>query len=145
MADVIVVQREDNSVSVIYTGASRLTTDQIVARHFENSSEVYQVVDSSVLPTQSMLFDAWVYDETNGAVVDISRAKNVAHNIRRYYRTEEMQPYDDIIAKQIPGENADDAEAQRALIRTKYATKQTEIDACTTVEQLQTSIEGMIS
>lgn len=145
MADVIVVQREDNSVSVIYTGASRLTTDQIVARHFENSSEVYQVVDSSVLPTQSMLFDAWVYDETNGAVVDISRAKNVAHNIRRYYRTEEMQPYDDIIAKQIPGENADDAEAQRALIRTKYATKQTEIDACTTVEQLQTIIEGMIS
>lgn len=145
MADVIVVQREDNSVSVIYTGASRLTTDQIVARHFENSSEVYQVVDSSVLPTQSMLFDAWVYDETNGAVVDISRAKNVAHNIRRYYRTEEMQPYDDIIAKQIPGEDADDAEAQRALIRTKYATKQTEIDACTTVEQLQTIIEGMIS
>jgi hypothetical protein len=141
MADVIVVQKEDNSVSVIYTGASRLTTDQIVARRFANSSEVYQVVDSSALPTQSVLFDAWVYDETNGAVVDISRAKNVAHNIRRYYRTEEMQPYDDIIAKQIPGEDATDAEAQRVLIRTKYATKQTEIDACTTVEQLQTIID----
>ena len=145
MADVIVVQKEDNSVSVIYTGASRLTTDQIVARRFTNSSEVYQVVDSSALPTQSVLFDAWVYDETNGAVVDISRAKNVAHNIRRYYRTEEMQPYDDIIAKQIPGEDATDAEAQRVLIRTKYATKQTEIDACTTVEQVQTIIEGMVS
>jgi hypothetical protein len=143
MADVIVVQKEDNSVSVIYTGASRLTTDQIVARRFANSSEVYQVVDSATLPTQSVLFDAWVYDETNGAVVDISRAKNVAHNIRRYYRTEEMKPYDDIIAKQIPGEDATAAEAQRALIRTKYATKQTEIDACTTVEQVQTIIEGM--
>jgi len=144
MADVIVVQKEDNSVSVIYTGASRLTTDQIVARRFANSSEVYQVVDSATLPTQSVLFDAWVYDETNGAVVDISRAKNVAHNIRRYYRTEEMKPYDDIIAKQIPGEDATAAEAQRSLIRIKYATKQTEIDACTTVEQLQTIIEGMI-
>ena len=143
MADVIVVQKEDNSVSVIYTGASRLTTDQIVARRFANSSEVYQVVDSATLPTQSVLFDAWVYDETNGAVVDISRAKNVAHNIRRYYRTEEMKSYDDIIAKQIPGEDATDAEAQRALIRTKYATKQTEIDACTTADQLQTIIEGM--
>ena len=55
--------------------------------------------------------------------------------------TEEMQPYDDIIAKQIPGEDATDAEAQRVLIRTKYATKQTEIDACTTVEQLQTIID----
>jgi hypothetical protein len=55
-----------------------------------------------------------------------------------------MKPYDDIIAKQIPGEDATAAEAQRALIRIKYATKQTEIDACTTVEQLQTIIEGMI-
>jgi hypothetical protein len=90
-----------------------------------------------------VLFDAWVYDETNGAVVDISRAKNVAHNIRRYYRTEEMKPHDDTIAKQIPGEDATAAEAERALIRTKYATKQTEIDACTTADQLQTIIEGM--
>ena len=145
MADVIVVQKEDNSVSVIYTGASRLTTDEIVARRFANSSEIYQVVDSSVLPTQSMLFDAWVYDETDGAVVDVTRAKEIAHNIRRYYRTEEMKPYDDIIAKQIPGEDATEAEAQRVLIRTKYATKQTEIDACTTVEQLQTIIEGIVS
>ena len=145
MADVIVVQKEDNSVSVIYTGASRLTTDEIVARRFANSSEVYQVVDSSVLPTQSMLFDAWVYDETDGVVVDVTRAKEIAHNIRRYYRTEEMKPYDDIIAKQIPGEDATDAEAQRVLIRTKYATKQTEIDACTTVEELETTIEGLMS
>ena len=145
MANVIVVQQADNSVHVVYTAASTLSLDEIILRRFADSDATYTIVDNDVLPAQTVFFNAWVYDETYGAIVDVSRAKDIAHNIRRDARTEEMKPYDDIIAKQIPGEDAVAAESQRAVLRTKYATKQTEIDNATTAEQLQSIVEELIA
>jgi len=68
--------------------------------------------------------------------INITKAKTIAHDIRRAARTEEFKPYDDAIAKQIPNE-IQGAEAARQIIRDKYAAMQTEIDAASTVEELK--------
>ena len=68
--------------------------------------------------------------------INIDKAKTIAHDVRRAARTEEFRPYDDAIAKQIPGQ-AEGAEAARAAIRAKYATMQTAIDAASTVDEIK--------
>jgi hypothetical protein len=71
--------------------------------------------------------------------INIDKAKAIAHDIRRAARTEEFSPYDDAIAKQIPGQ-ADGAEAARQVIRDKYAAMQTDIDAASTVDQIKAAM-----
>jgi hypothetical protein len=68
--------------------------------------------------------------------INVTKAKAIAHDIRRAARTEEFKPYDDAIAKQIPGQS-ESAEAARQVIREKYAAMQTAIDAASTVEELK--------
>jgi hypothetical protein len=46
--------------------------------------------------------------------INIDKAKTIAHDKRREARTEEFKPYDDAIAKQIPGQ-ADGAEAGKGV------------------------------
>jgi len=74
-------------------------------------------------------------------VINIDKAKAVAHDIRRAARATEFEPYDSAIAKQIPGQ-AEGAEAARASIRTKYATMQTQIDAASTVDEIKAALEN---
>jgi len=74
--------------------------------------------------------------------INIDKAKTIAHDKRRAAREAEFKPYDDAIAKQIPGQ-VDGAEAQRQAIREKYAAIQQDIDAATTVEQLTTRIAAL--
>ena len=71
-------------------------------------------------------------------VVNLSKAKTIAHEKRKAKRAEEFKPHDDIIMKQIPGADATAAETARAEIRTRYATIQTDIDNATTVYALKT-------
>ena len=61
--------------------------------------------------------------------VNLAKAKRIAHDKRRAKRAAEFAPLDDQIAKQIPGTNAAQADAQRQAIREKYAQIQTDIDA----------------
>lgn len=70
-------------------------------------------------------------------VINLSKAKEVAHEIRRAKRTEEFKPLD--IKATIPSESTT-AEAARQVIRDKYATMQQEIDAAVNTEQLKTII-----
>ena len=73
-------------------------------------------------------------------VINIDKAKAIGHDMRRAAREAEFKPLDDIIAKQIPGTAAQEAEAQRQLIREKYAEKQAAIDAATTIDQLKEAL-----
>jgi len=66
--------------------------------------------------------------------INITKAKNIAHDARRLARSAEFAPLD--IKTTIPSETTA-AEAARAVIRTKYATMQTAIDAATTTEQIK--------
>ena len=71
-------------------------------------------------------------------VVNLTKAKTIAHERRRFKREQEFKPHDEIIMKQIPGEDATAAETARAEIRTRYATIQTDIDNASTVDELKT-------
>ena len=72
--------------------------------------------------------------------VNMDKAKAVGHDIRRAKREDEFAPLDAIIAKQIPGKDAQAAEAERQVIREKYAAIQTEIDAASTPDQIKAAL-----
>jgi hypothetical protein len=74
-----------------------------------------------------------------GIVIDVTKAKAIGHDMRRAARAEEFKPFDEAIAKQIPGA-ADGAEAQRQAIREKYAAIQTQIDAATTPDEIHVAL-----
>jgi len=74
-----------------------------------------------------------------GLVIDIDKAKAIGHDMRRAARTEEFKPYDEAIAKQIPGQ-VDGAEAARQVIRDKYAAMQTSIDAAQTPDEIKAAL-----
>lgn len=71
--------------------------------------------------------------------IDISKAKNIAHDIRRANRAEEFRPLD--IKATIPAEAAA-AEAARQAIRDKYAAIQQNIDAASTPDEIKAALES---
>jgi hypothetical protein len=72
-----------------------------------------------------------------GIRIDLNKAKDIAHEKRRAARAEEFKPYDEVIMKQIPGVDAQQAEAARQAIREKYATLQAQMDADQTADELK--------
>ncbi len=72
-----------------------------------------------------------------GIVIDINKAKAIAHDARRAARAKEFEPHDAIIMKQIPGADSSAVEAARQAIRDKYAALQAQMDAAQTPEQLK--------
>jgi hypothetical protein len=72
-------------------------------------------------------------------VINVIKAKAIGHDMRRAARAEEFKPYDDAIAKQIPGQ-MEGAEAARQAIREKYAAVQAAIDAATTADEIKEAL-----
>lgn len=70
-------------------------------------------------------------------VINIDKAKDIAHDIRRAKRSEEFAPLD--IKATIPSE-AVAAEAARQDIRDKYAAMQTQIDLAATPEEIKEAL-----
>jgi hypothetical protein len=69
--------------------------------------------------------------------INMNKAKEIAHEARRTARAKEFEPHDEVIMKQIPGVDAQAAEATRQEIRDKYVALQTQMDAAQTPEQLK--------
>jgi hypothetical protein len=69
--------------------------------------------------------------------ININKAKAIAHEKRRAARAEEFKPHDEIIMKQIPGADAQAAEAARQTIREKYAAMQADIDSAVTPDEIK--------
>lgn len=73
-------------------------------------------------------------------VINVDKAKGIAHEVRRAKRAEEFAPLD--VKATIPSE-ATAAEEARAVIRAKYATIQSNIDAAADVATLKTIVEQL--
>lgn len=73
-------------------------------------------------------------------VVNIDKAKTIAHEMRRAARAEEFKPYDEVIMKQIPGVDIQTVEAERQAIRDKYAAIQAQIDAAATPDEIKAAL-----
>jgi len=72
--------------------------------------------------------------------ININKAKDIVHGIRRNKRSEEFAPLD--IKATIPSEAAA-AEAARQQVRTKYAEIQADIDAAADVPALKAIVEAL--
>jgi hypothetical protein len=88
----------------------------------------YEIVDASKVPADRTFRGAWVMGDCC-IEHDLDRCRAIGHYIRRAKRAEEFAPHDDVIAKQIPGNDAAAAEAARQVVRDKYAEVQDAIDA----------------
>jgi len=69
--------------------------------------------------------------------ININKAKEIGHTIRREQRAEEFKPLDEIISKQIPGTTQEEVEAARQVIREKYSEIQSQIDSAATPEDIK--------
>jgi len=70
--------------------------------------------------------------------INLDKAKLIAHDIRRQTRDAEFKPLD--VQATIPS-MATEAEAQRQLVRDKYALMQADIDVATNTDTLKQIIE----
>lgn len=69
--------------------------------------------------------------------INLDKAKTIAHDMRRAKRAAEFAPHDEVIMKQIPGVDAQAAEAARQEIRDKYADMQLAIEAAASADELK--------
>jgi hypothetical protein len=69
--------------------------------------------------------------------INVNKAKDIAHDIRRAKRAEEFAPLD--IQATIPSQ-ASAAESARQVVRDKYATMQTQINSASTPEEIKTAL-----
>lgn len=123
----VIYQNEDGGVSVVVPAPkSGLTLEQIIERAVPQDA-AYQIIDVADLPVDRVFRNAWRVGQ--GRVdTDLPAAKDIVHEKRRAKREEELAPLDDIIAKQIPGYDLTEVEAQRQAIRDENAALQLAID-----------------
>jgi hypothetical protein len=132
----IIYQNSEGGVSVI------IPTESVeLALKDVPEGVAYEIIEDDAIPSDRFFRNAWV---ANGAAVevDLGKAKDIGHDIRRTQRAEEFKPFDDIIAKQIPGLDATEAEASRAQIRFKYGLIQDVIDAASDPEEIKSALGG---
>ena len=72
--------------------------------------------------------------------INVDKAKQIAHDMRRQARAAEFAPHDEAIAKRIPGTVEANAEAARVAIRAKHADMQTAIDAAATPDEIKAAL-----
>lgn len=101
----------------------------------------YEIITTDELPQDRYFRNAWVKG-TGAAVEDLVKCKEIGHEKRRAKRAEEFAPYDEVIAKQIPGADAAAAEVERVQIREKYALVQESIDLATTPAEIKAALEA---
>jgi hypothetical protein len=129
----IIYTNNEGGVSII-TPTGELSIEEVAAKDVPEGIP-YEIVEDDAIPSDRTFRNAWVLGDCC-IEHDLDKCKDIAHDKRRAKRAEEFAPYDDIIAKQIPGADAVAAEAARQEIRDKYTEMQNNIDAATTVEQL---------
>jgi hypothetical protein len=135
----IIFQNESGGVSVIIP-TGELPIEEVAAKDVPEGV-AYEIVEDDAIPADRFFRNAWV---ANGAAVDVDldKAKDIGHDIRRTQRAEEFKPYDEVIMKQIPGNSAAEAEEARQQIRFKYALIQDVIEAAESPDEIKSALEG---
>ena len=132
----IIYQNESGGVSVIVpTGSVELALKDVP------DCVPYEIVDVADIPSDRYFRDAWVIGMDGCVEHDLDQCREIGHDKRRAARTKEFAPFDEIIAKQIPGADAIEAEAARAEIRSKYADVQVAIDAAADPDEIKAALE----
>lgn len=143
MNKVLVYPNEKNTVSVFFPNPQWLDNEE---NTIEKAASIalppntnFIIIDSSTLPQDDVFRNAW--EIIDGKVVEnLEKAKEICHIVRREKRNAEFLPLDEIIAKQIPGNDLTQVEEERQKIRDKYAEMQVQIENASDVNDLKTLI-----
>ena len=135
----IIFQNESGGVSVIIP-TGELPIEEVAAKDVPEGVP-FEIVDAADIPTDRTFRSAWVMGDCC-IDVDLDQCRAIGHDRRRAARAEEFAPHDEVIAKQIPGVSATEAEAARQVIRDKYAAIQDEIDAAEDPAAIKAALEG---
>jgi len=100
----------------------------------------YEIVTTDDVPSDRYFRDAWVLGDCC-IEHDLGKCKEIGHDKRRVQRAEEFRPFDEVIAKQIPGADAVAAEAARQEIRDRYSDVQEAIDAAADPDSIKAALE----
>ena len=98
--------------------AHDLDLDEVKNKYFPEITEFFFTTNDK-LPEDIYYRNSWLFNPTK-ITIDIERMKELAHTIRRRRRDEEFEPFDKIIARQIPGAEVEGAELKSLEIREKY-------------------------
>ena len=131
----IIYQNSDGGVSIVVP-TGEVPVEDLPAKLGLTD---YEIVADDAVPTDLTFRNAWVKSGKTIAE-DLTKSKAIGHDMRRAKRVEEFAPHDDVIAKQIPGVDAEAAEASRAAIRTKFATMQTGIETADTTAKIKVAL-----
>jgi hypothetical protein len=101
----------------------------------------YEIVEDDAIPSDRFFRGAWVMGDCC-IEVDLGQCRVIGHQMRRAQRNAEFAPFDEIIAKQIPGLDAAEAEASRQAIRDKYALIQDAIDIAEDPDTIKLALEA---
>ena len=134
----IIYQNNEGGISIIHP-TGELSIEEVAAKDIPQGV-AYEIVEDDAIPADRFFRGAWV---ANGAAVavDLPKAKDIGHDIRRTLRTEEFKPYDEVIMKQIPGVDAVAAEEARQQVRFKYALIQDAINVASTTDEIKAALE----
>jgi len=135
----IIYQNETGGVSIIIP-TGELPIEEVAAKDVPEGVP-YEIVSADDIPSNRYFRNAWVMGDCC-IEHDLDKCKEIGHNIRRQQRAEEFAPYDEVIAKQIPGADAAEAEAKRQEIRDKYALIQDVIEGASTPDEIKTALEA---
>lgn len=72
--------------------------------------------------------------------VNMNKAKDIGHTLRRYKRDELFAPHDAVIMKQIPSADNAAAEEARVAIRAKDAEVQSAIESASNADQIKAAL-----
>lgn len=135
----IIYQNSEGGVSVIHP-TGELSIEEVAAKDVPEGV-AYEIVEDDAIPSDRTFRNAWVMGDCC-IEHDLDKCKALGHDMRRAKRAEEFAPHDEVIMKQIPGADADAAEAARQEIRDKYAQVQKQIDAAATPDEIKAALEA---
>ncbi len=134
----IIYQNSEGGVSVIHP-TGELSIEEVAAKDVPEGV-AYEIVEDDAIPSERYFRNAWVLGDCC-IEHDLDKCKALGHDMRRAKRAEEFAPHDEVIMKQIPGADAEAAEAARQEIRDKYAAIQDAIDGAATPEDIKAALE----
>jgi len=137
----IIIYGVDGVVAVVRPAQDTGLTIQEVAAKAVPDGVVSLIQDESALPSDTTFRNSW--ELIDDAVVEsLTKAKPVAHDMRRAERAITFAPHDKVILLKISNnETAEqEAEAQRVLIREADDAKQIAIDAAQDMTELRGAV-----
>lgn len=124
----IVYENEKGIASIVIPSPEYQGTLEELASRVVPNGIAYEIVDDAEIPADRTFRDAWKHDTSSAPEkisVDMLKAKNIAHGIRRKMRDDLFKPLD--IEVTIPSK-AQQAEQARQAIRNADTKRQTDID-----------------